>query len=91
MLIRRRGNADGTLAGKWEGRRGESTISDVKFEAGKLTFTRTSKFGNRESTSTFEGTVEGDNIKGVFKSERGEREANATRITSAKPEEKKPS
>ena len=84
-------NADGTLAGKWEGRRGESTISDVKFEAGKLTFTRTSKFRDREFTSTFEGTVEGDNIKGVFKSERGEREANATRITSAKPEEKKPS
>jgi hypothetical protein len=38
---------------------------------------------------TFDGTVEGDNIKGVFKSERGEREANATRITSAKPEEGK--
>jgi hypothetical protein len=84
-------NADGTLAGKWEGRRGESTISDVKFEAGKLTFTRTSKFGDREFTSTFEGTVEGDNMKGVFRSERGEREANATRVTSAKPEEgKKP-
>jgi hypothetical protein len=84
-------NADGTLAGKWEAQRGESTISDVKFEAGKLTFTRTSKFGDREFTSTFEGTVEGDNIKGVFRSERGEREANATRVTAAKAEEgKKP-
>ena len=83
-------NADGTLAGKWEGRRGESTISDVKFEAGKLTFTRTSRFRDREFTSTFEGTVEGDNMKGVFRSERGEREANATRVTSAKAEEKKP-
>jgi hypothetical protein len=31
-------------------------------------------------TSTFEGTVEGDQIKGVFKSDRGDREANATRI-----------
>lgn len=38
-------NADGTLAGKWETQRGENTISDVKFEAGKLTFTRISKFG----------------------------------------------
>lgn len=83
-------NADGTLAGKWEGRRGESTISDVKFEAGKLTFTRTGRFRDREFTSTFEGTVEGDNMKGVFRSERGEREANATRVTSAKAEEKKP-
>jgi hypothetical protein len=85
-------NADGTLAGKWEAQRGENTISDIKFEGGKLTFTRTSRFGDREFTVTFEGTVEGDNIKGVFKSERGEREANATRITSAtKAEEgKKP-
>jgi hypothetical protein len=84
-------NADGTLAGKWEAQRGENTISDVKFEADKLTFTRTSKFGKREITMTFAGTVEGDNIKGVFSSERGEREANATRVTAAKAEEvKKP-
>jgi hypothetical protein len=40
-------------------------------------------------TSTFEGTVEGDQIKGVFKSERGDREANATRITASKPDEGK--
>jgi hypothetical protein len=84
-------NADGTLAGKWEAQRGENTISDVKFEGGKLTFTRTGKFGDREFTMTFEGTVEDDNIKGVFKGERGEWEINATRITAAKAEEvKKP-
>jgi hypothetical protein len=59
-------NADGTLAGKWEAQRGENTISDVKFEAGKLTFTRTSKFGDRQFMMTFEGTIEGDNMKGVF-------------------------
>ena len=82
-------NADGTLAGKWEAQRGENTISDVKFEGGKLTFTRTSKFGDREFTMTFEGTVEGDNIKGVFKGEHGEWEINATRITAAKAEEGK--
>lgn len=40
---------------------------------------------------TFEGTVDGDNMKGVFKSERGEFNINATRITAAKAEEgKKP-
>ncbi len=82
-------NADGTLTGKWEAQRGENTISDVKFEAGKLTFTRTSKFGNREFTMTYAGTVEDDNIKGAFSSERGEREAKATRITAAKAEEDK--
>ncbi|MFH1369707.1 MAG: hypothetical protein ABII09_00225 [Planctomycetota bacterium] len=82
-------NEDGTLAGKWEGQRGESTISNMKFEAGKLTFTRTIKFGDREFASTYEGTVEGDQIKGAFTSERGEREANATRVKSAKPNEGK--
>jgi hypothetical protein len=82
-------NADGTLAGKWEAQRGEIAISDIKFEDGKLTFTRISKFGDREFTMTFAGTVEGDSIKGVFSSERGDREANATRIIAAKPEEVK--
>ena len=82
-------NADGTLAGKWVGQRGENTISDLKFEAGKLTFTRKSKMGEREFTSTFDGTVEGDKIKGVFKSERGDRETTATRVTAAKPDDGK--
>lgn len=83
-------NADGTLAGKWMGgQRGESVISNVKFEGGKLTFTRTVKFGDREMISDFTGTVEGDNIKGNFSSERGDREANATRAGAAKPAEKK--
>lgn len=79
-------NADGTLAGKWEGRRGESKISNMKFEGGKLTFIRASDFGGRIVESEFEGTVEGDSIKGVFKSDRGNRDANATRIGATKPE-----
>ena len=83
-------NEDGTLAGKWAGQRGESVISNMKFEGGKLTFTRTVKFGDREMISDFTGTVEGDSIKGTFSSERGDREANATRVTYAKPAEKKP-
>ena len=77
-------NADGTLAGKWEARRGENTISDVKFEDGKLTFTRIGKFENWEMTMLFTGTIEGDDMEGVFSSERGDREVNATRITAEK-------
>jgi hypothetical protein len=76
----------GTLAGKWTAQRGESTISNLKFEGGKLTFTRTSNFGGREITTTYEGTVEGDMIKGKFTNERGDREANATRVGATKPE-----
>jgi hypothetical protein len=82
-------NADGTLAGKWEGRRGESKISNMKFEGAKLTFIRASDFGGRTMESEFEGTVEGDSIKGVFKSDRGNRDANATRIKSANQDEGK--
>ena len=79
-------NADGTLAGKWESRRGESKISNMKFEGGKLTFIRATDFGGRIMESEFEGTVEGDSIKGVFKSDRGNRETIATRVGAAKPE-----
>jgi hypothetical protein len=82
-------DANGVLAGKWVGQRGENAISDVKFEGGKLTFTRSSKMGDREITSTFSGTVEGDQIKGVFSSERGDRDANATRVGAKKPEPSK--
>jgi hypothetical protein len=78
--------ADGTLAGKWEGQRGESTITNMKFEGGKLTFKRTSNFGGREMIADYEGTVEGDKITGKFISERGDREANATRAGAAKAE-----
>jgi hypothetical protein len=83
-------SADGTLAGKWEGRRGESKISNMKFEGGKLTFIRTMDFGGQIRESEFEGTVVGDAIKGVFKSDRGDREASATRVGAAKPEPNKP-
>ncbi|MGA2172950.1 MAG: hypothetical protein ABSG82_08085 [Sedimentisphaerales bacterium] len=83
-------NDDGTLAGKWAGQRGESVISNLKFEGGKLTFTRTMKFGGREMSSAFEGTVEGNTIKGVFKGDRGDREVTATRVGATKPEPNKP-
>ena len=86
-------SADGNYAGKWEGARGENTISDIKFEAGKLTFTRTGKMGQMEFTSAFEGTIEGDQIKGTFRNDFGEMPITATHIIAkgetAKAEEKK--
>jgi len=82
-------DANGVLAGKWAGQRGESAISNVKFEAGKLTFARSSRMGDREFTTTFSGTVTGDEIKGTFSSERGDREANATRVGAKKAEPSK--
>lgn len=76
-------NADGNLAGKWEGMRGgENTISNLKFADGKLTFTRTSKMGGNDFISTFTGTVTGDTIKGTFSSDFGEREITAVRAVA---------
>ena len=73
-------NADGNLAGKWEGMRGgENTISNLNFADGKLTFTRTSKMGGNDFTSTFTGTVMSNTIKGTFASDFGERETTAVR------------
>jgi hypothetical protein len=85
-------NADGSYAGKWEGMRGESKISNMKFEGGKLTFMRTIDFNGQIRDSEFEGTVEGDKITGKFSTEGRDREANATRVgaTTRPAEEKKP-
>jgi hypothetical protein len=63
---------DGALDAKWTSQFGESTISNVKFQDGKLSFTRKIKFNDNEFETTFEGTVAGDKLTGTSKSERGE-------------------
>ncbi|MBN1391185.1 MAG: hypothetical protein JW947_00100 [Sedimentisphaerales bacterium] len=87
-------DVNGVLEGKWTSQRGENTISDMKLDGNKLTFTRKSKMGEMEFEMTYEGTVEDDQIKGAFMSDFGEREANATRSVSQpqgnKEEMKKP-
>jgi hypothetical protein len=78
-------DANGVLEGKWTGQRGEDTISNMKLEGNKLTFTRKGKMGEMEFEIAYEGTVESDQIKGAFKSDFGDRESNATRV-GAKPQ-----
>jgi len=75
--------ADGSLEGKWTSERGESTISNVKFQEAKLTFDRTSSFNGNEFKSSFEGTIQGDKLAGTFKSERGEIPATGQRFGAA--------
>ena len=70
---------DGELTGTWSSQWGENVLSDVKFEEGKLTFTRKSTYSDRERTSTFEATISGDTLKGIIKSERGEAPATGQR------------
>jgi hypothetical protein len=60
------------LSAEWQSGRGENQITDLKYERGNLSFKRTSKFGERQFESTFEGTISRDTLTGTFKSERGE-------------------
>ena len=67
-------NADkeGKLTAQWQSQRGESEITDVQYERGNLTFKRKSTYQDSQRESAFEGTVQGDTLSGVMKSERGE-------------------
>lgn len=67
--------ADGTLTGKW----GSSELSNVKFEDGKLTFTRTVRFGDNEFTMNYIGSLEDGKLVGLLSSNRGEFPANGAR------------
>jgi hypothetical protein len=60
------------LSAEWISERGEHNITDLEYERGNLKFKRTSKFGERQWESTFEGTLSRDTLTGTFKSERGE-------------------
>ncbi len=73
-------NPDGGLAGKWTSRRGESPLSDVKFEKDKLTFTRKRTYQGRERVSSYEGVVEGHRLVGKFTSVRRTTAANGQRV-----------
>ncbi|MBN2595128.1 MAG: hypothetical protein JXA81_16615, partial [Sedimentisphaerales bacterium] len=74
-------NKEGELSAEWQSQRGESKITDLQYERGKLTFKRESKFQDRQMVSTFEGTTGRDNtLTGVIKSERGEVPVEGTLI-----------
>ena len=67
--------ADGALTGKW----GSSELSNVKFKDGKLTFTRTIRFGDNEFTMNYIGSLEDGKLVGLLSSDRGEFPANGAR------------
>jgi len=75
-----KGDKERNLSGQWKSQRGENEITDLKYERGRLNFKRTSKFGDRQWESTFEGNIRGDTLTGAFKSERGEIKAEGKLI-----------
>jgi len=74
---------DGTLDAKYASQMGESVVSNVKFQGGKLTFDRKAKFNDQEFSMTFAGTVQGDKLTGEFKSDMGEVPVAGTRAGGA--------
>jgi hypothetical protein len=71
---------EGNLSGTWKSSRGESEVSDLKYENRKLTFKRVIQRENDQMEMTFEGTVGYTSLEGVFKSDRGEAAVEGTRI-----------
>jgi len=71
---------EGNLSGTWTSSRGESKVTDVKYENRKLTFKRVIQIENNQMEMAFEGTVGYNSLEGVFKSERGESAAEGTLV-----------
>jgi hypothetical protein len=74
---------EGTLSGKWKSTRGETELKDLTYQRGQISFKRTFNAGADQRESTFEGTIEGNTMTGVFKSDRGESQGTGELIGSA--------
>ena len=74
---------EGNLQGMWKSDRGESKVTDVKYENRQLTFKRVIQRDSGSMEMAFEGTLGYNSLEGVFKSERGEATAEGTRIGAA--------
>ena len=72
-------NIEGKYAGTWSAQWGESTLSDITVDAGKVKFTQTSNFGGQDMKTTYEGTLEGGKFKGTAKGPWGEFTFDGTR------------
>ena len=71
---------EGNLQGMWKSERGESKLTDVKYQDRKLTFTRVIEREGMRLELAFEGTVGYTSLEGAYKSDRGEVPATATRV-----------
>ncbi|MBN1507457.1 MAG: hypothetical protein JW955_11455 [Sedimentisphaerales bacterium] len=74
---------DGTLDAKYTSQMGESVVSNVKIQDGKLTFDRVVRFNDQEFKLTFAGAVQGDKLTGAFTSDMGEVPVTGTRLGGA--------
>ena len=59
---------------------GISTLRDLKFEGGQLSFVQVDRFRDEERTTNFTGTIRRGKLSGTFSSDRGQFEAEGTRL-----------
>ena len=71
---------EGRLGATWESQWGEHQISDFAVERRSIRFRRKSNIQDRQWDSTFEGTLQGDEIAGTIQSEMGEIEVRGARL-----------
>jgi hypothetical protein len=72
-------DAQGKYAGTWTAQWGESPLSDITVEAGKVKFVQTSNFGGQDTKTNYEGTLENGKLKGTAKGQWGEFTFEGTR------------
>ena len=75
-----RSDEQGNLTATWPSDMVEHTVTDIELNRRDLTFKRTTKMGDQEWQATFTGTLQGNEITGTFKSERGDMEVTGTRL-----------
>jgi hypothetical protein len=71
---------NGPLKGKWKAPAGDATVSDVQFKDGKLTLKLASKTAGKESQSTYEAQLKGDQLTGKIQTGSVSKEANGSRF-----------
>ncbi|UCC96713.1 MAG: class I SAM-dependent methyltransferase, partial [Phycisphaerales bacterium] len=73
-------DAEGKLKGEWISFWGLSELRDLKHEDNALSFVQVNRFGGRESTTKFDGTIRRGKLSGTLSSERGQYQAEGTRV-----------
>jgi hypothetical protein len=75
-----RSDAEGNLTATWPSDMVEHKVTDIELNRRDLSFKRTTKMGDQEWQATFTGTLQGNEITGTFKSDRGDMESTGTLI-----------
>lgn len=76
-------DSSGNLTGDWTSQRGVAKVHDIVSNRRELAFKRTIKTQDNEWESSFEGTIQGNTLTGISKSQRGDAETTGERIGGA--------